>query len=1293
MAKKVKRAKAQRLVHLHNHTEFSFLDSVITVKGLGRTLRKKGVRAYAITDHGNMNGVFRFVKEMKDHGIKPIVGIEFYHVADRHKRGLTEEQKKKITGGAKGASARQVLREAEKEIGVRVRNHVVVLAKNNRGFRKMVRAQEIAYKEGFYYMPRIDDEVLASLAPDVVVLTACLGGVPGRLLRAGRQADALKWLLAMRGTFGDDLYVEIQPNDMEEQATLNPELANLALEADCGIVATNDVHYIERDAWETHDVLLALRESQRGKKVLVSDEERFRYSTHELYLKTRAEMEQSFEKWHPTLLPNVWQVALDNTLKIADKIDPDVLEYHKGILPVVKVEKKYKREPDKKLWALVKRGWIWRKIKQKAKGKTGEIDWIDGKDPVTKPLYEVYVERVKYEMEEIIRLGFSKYFLLIYELIWWARRNGIRPGPGRGSVAGSMVAYLLGITAVDSVKWGCPFSRFISPDRIDYPDIDMDFPTIDRARIKQHLIEKYGQDRVASICNYATMKGKMVLKDVARVFAVPYGETDSVAAHIITRASGDARGSFCLEDTFREFRECRAYYKRYPDVVRHAMALEGNVRQLGVNAAGMVVADRALRKVIPVQYQRIRNNKGGNIGEYITSWDKREIEDIGLLKLDVLGIDGLTYIQRTIDLIAERHDYQIEPEDWEDFDDPKIWREFQEGNTELVWQMNTQGAIRVLKKLKPDNFEHLIAATSLIRPGPLYAGITADYIKRRHGGKVKSVHPMLDSILSKTYGLCIYQEGATQIVHDMAGFTWAQADAVRKCISKKMGKEYMQRHKDLFFKGAGERGVEERTANRVWDAIGQFGQYAFNRAHACSYSLLSYWTMWFKVYYPLEFMTAALEAEGDADKRRKYIYEAKRLGLDIAPPDVNVSGATFTIDDRTPNTIRVGFADIKYVGGKTVENIVDNAPYKDLRDFLDRSKANKRVIEAFLRVGALDGLVENPKQIEENLEAVLKYRKRKGKGKEKYWNELELTDCKPYTRKEREQYLMEYLALPPRVHPSVRMMQWLTRKVKHLKVHWIRDFNKVFESDFATTHRAFVGVCTRVQYQNIATKLSADERKKLKEELGAFADKMEGTERRVKLNLEDATDFLMAMSTPKQYAIMDENKVKQGMIFAAIGRSVGDYRVTTSLLVNLTDMFERLAEGHEFPPGTPEHFLLNDPFEDYRELLENQTRLKPLTGRRGKQRTAVCVVDAHERKTRKGGVMLIVTVLDWQGNMRDLVLWPDDYRRYGEPFKPGAMLAVHVSVKSGNGKSKRYIADLESGSAKRRVMDLEKYFG
>jgi len=978
----MKRVRAERFVHLHAHTEYSFLDALPKVKGLGTEVRRRGFRAYAITDHGNICGVYSFVKEMQAAGVKPIVGCEFYLVPN------------------------MAVKESRRS------NHVVVLAKNNRGWRKIIRGLELAYEKGFYYKPRIDDSVLFSFIPDVIVLTACLGGVPSSLIRDDKWQAAVDWAWNMTTRFGDDFYIEIQPNEMEEQIAMNRSLVRLAEEVGCDLVSTCDVHYLDQDDWETHDVMLAIRDSIHGKRVLVSDPNRFRYSTKELWLKTRNEMEEAYRRFHPMLSESVVSRSLDATVEIADRIEANVIEERKAILPIVDLEGFESAE--EKLVSLVREGWKWRRISQRTKGRTGLVDWIEGEAPQEKPLKTVYAERVKYELDMITGRGFAPYFLVLYDLIWWARRNGIRVGPGRGSVGGSLVAYLLGITSVDSIKYRCPFSRFISPERIDYPDIDTDFPTAERERVKQYLRDKYGSDQVASICTFSKLKGKAVLKDVARAFGVPYAEVDRVSRFIVERAEGDDRSSDCLVDSVQASPELRSFASNYPQVIEHASKLEGNIRQLGVNAAGVVISDAPLRDLVPVQYQRKHAKNTSEVGLYLTGWDKRAVEAVGLLKLDVLGIESLTYIQRTLDLIKQRTGEEIEPEDWTELDDPSVYENFQAGNTELVWQMNTLTTIRLLRRLKPDRFEHLVATTALIRPGPMNAGITDQYVKRRHGEEVKLLHPILEKILGETYGLFVFQEDVIRVCHDLGGFSWAEADRIRKDVGKKKGVEYLRKtYVDRFTEGAKARGVDAGTAHRIWDQIAEFGMYGFNRAHATAYSMLSYWTMYLKIHYPIEFMTAALEAESDKDKRNLYIREARRLGLDVLPPDVNVSGSSFAIDGKA---IRFGLEDVKGVGGKTVEKLVSGAPYADLFDFLKRSKANKTVTKNLLSIGALDSIVKRPWDVLANIETIWKVKGRKNP--REALRGVRLVKGKKPSELEVSRLRLSILGLPPEVHPA-----------------------------------------------------------------------------------------------------------------------------------------------------------------------------------------------------------------------------------------------------------------------------------
>ncbi|MCK5019335.1 MAG: hypothetical protein KAS32_19905 [Candidatus Peribacteraceae bacterium] len=478
-------------------------------------------------------------------------------------------------------------------------------------------------------------------------------------------------------------------------------------------------------------------------------------------------------------------------------------------------------------------------------------------------------------------------------------------------------------------------------------------------------------------------------------------------------------------------------------------------------------------------------------------------------------------------------------------------------------------------------------------------------------------------------------------------------------------------------------------------------------SHATAYSLLSYWTMWFKVKYPLEFICAALQSDMNPEKRRLYIKEAIRLGINIAPPDVNISGEGFTIDDKRANTIRCGFGDIKGVGDKTVQKITAGAPYTSLKDFLVRCRVNKTVVSVMLQTGALDSICLNPCVVWDNLERVLKLRKKKNeKTQDKYWEEeVEpwLSDKagkfvetiagnrNKFTEKEIETFRIQFLSLPPAIHPAVPVRAWLRKNCKHIKFHEIKEYPDLFDMEFDTEHKAFVGVCTRVQFQNIATQLSPEERAKLKEELGAFADKMEGTERRVKLNLEDDTDFLMGMSSPVQYTAMDENKVKEGMVFLAIGSAVGDFRIKTCLFVNMTDMIERVNSGSKFDPGTQEYFLLNDPFKNWRVDIKKDKDLKPLNKKIGEVRSVVHIVDIQDIVTKKKKKMSKVTCMDWRGNLKDLMLWGDEYGMYRDRIEVGKTFVTFVYCKK-QGDGYRYSLSLRSRSGGTRIKGIEDYF-
>jgi len=1213
-----------------------------------------GAGACAITEHGNLHSSFVFQKELSENGIKSINGIEFYYVGDRHKKGVSEQQREELrTIAADKEAYKELVKEHGK--GLRGSYHVVCLAKNNRGWLKIIKALEVAHKEGFYYKPRIDEALLLDMAGDVIVLSACVGGVTGKLLQVDDWSLAQDWCRKVKTEYGSDFYLEIQSNGLPIQIAYNLKLAKMSKELGIKLVGTNDVHYISRDDAEVHDAMLAVRASKGGKTVLVACEDRFRYETFELYLKTRAQLEETFEKFHPDLGYSRIKEALDSTVEIAEKVEGNVIVPRKQVLPVVEIAERFEGNHDWALWELVREGWKWRKIDEYVEGRTGEIDWLEGEDKEEISLKEVYQARVRYEMKLITNLGFSRYFLVVQDLVSWARKNGIRTGPGRGSVAGSLCAYLIGITSVDSVKYNCPFSRFISETRIDVPDVDCDFPTNKRSEVIRYLKDKYGHDKVASISNFARLGKKQSIRDLGRVHGVPYFETEKVVGYMDDGGVGDARSQMTLAQIFEEFEECKIYKAKYSRCVADAIALEGNIKFSSVHAAGIVISDKPIRELVPVQYKR----ENSEPADYVVSYDKDMVEEMGLLKLDVLGINALTYIQTCLDLVEERTGEKIEPEDLEP-DDPEVYEAFRQGHTELVWQLSQPSATSKLKELKPDKFDHIVALSSLIRPGPLYSGVTNAYIARRHGRRAKGMHKIIDKMLPGTYGLAIYQEDVTKIFHDLGGFSWADADAVRKGVAKKKI-ELMEVWKPQFLSGVQENGLSKSDALKIWSQLVEFSKYSFNRSHSVSYSLLSYWTMYLKLKYPLEFIAAALMAEGKEDKKRAYIKEGARLGVIVTAPDVSVSGETFTIDPRKKNVIRAGLIDVKGVGPKIFDDIRAKQPFESVSDFLARTNANKTAFVRLCKVGAFDELHPNPKVLVENIDEIVKARKKKTKFPGN-WDEIEFVDCAPYTEDERDKFCHDYLSLPPRIHPSIALKKKIGEKCP-IEIMDIKDLDEFYEVDSnKNRHVLLVGICTRLNF------FDGD----VRGEDGELVNS-----KMVRLSLEDDTGYTQV--SPDKWRGIGEKNLKEGESFACLAGFRAPGKMNASLLVHLGSLdLNKSLSGQE-------RRLFYNPLQKWIDSVSENGLAERFPIKRKKFSIAVNIIDVRKKVSRANNLYYVVTGQDCHNECREFLVWDKGWKKYGEMIKPGAMLAIRIYRPDKNEKYRGISYFLDDKSEKRNV--------
>lgn len=895
----------KEFVHLHLHTEYSLLDGAARIKKMVKVCKENGMPAVAITDHGNMYGVIAFYDECKKQGIKPIIGCELYITDDM----AVKDPKSKYS-------------------------HLVLLAKNQEGYLNLCKLNTISFKDGFYYKPRIDYKTLEEYSDGLICLSACLAGdIPQAILKRDYQ-EAERLVQWFKRVFGEDFYLEMQDHNMEEQKEVNAKLRELAKKYNVKLVATNDVHYIYKEDAEVHDVLMCVQMQKT-----FDDPTRMRFPSDEFYLKNYDEMARLF--------PHDLE-ALDVTVEIANKCNVD-FEFGKYLFP------RYIPEdgstPNEFFRKLIRQGLIKR---------YGEI---------TKEIEA----RAQTEIELIETQGFVEYFLVVWDYIDKARSMGIPVGPGRGSGAGSVVAYSLGITNIDPLKYDLLFERFIHAERVSAPDFDVDFADYRREEVIDYVKEKYTTDRVVKIATFGTMAAKNAIKDVGRVLKVPYSELDKVTKAIPNKVSKpevikkcfglykakEGTKDYGIDYSIPELKEMYANNEDVKRVIDIAIKLEDMPRQVSTHACGVVIGADDLDKFMPL------SRNGDDI---TTQFNMIEIERLGHLKMDFLGLRNLSDIEKTLQLIKENHGKEIDFEN-SSYDDPEVFKLISTGNTKAIFQIESSGFQKFMRELQPTNIEDIIAGVSLYRPGPMDSIPT--YVHNKHNPKdVKYDHPILEPILKVTYGCIVYQEQVMRIVQDMAGYTLGQADMVRRMMGKKRQDE-MAKEKSVFLygkpaedgkpaiDGAIKRGVPEDVATKIWSQMETFASYAFNKSHAAAYSLITYQTAFLKCYYKAEFLTSVLNNRiTNADEVKNYVTYAKEEKIEVLPPDINQSQTYFSVDG---GSIRFGLAALKNVGIGAVDAIINerktNGEYKDLADFisrLDGQHLNKRCIESMILSGACD---------------------------------------------------------------------------------------------------------------------------------------------------------------------------------------------------------------------------------------------------------------------------------------------------------------------------------------------------
>ncbi|HKS23982.1 MAG TPA: DNA polymerase III subunit alpha [Thermoanaerobaculia bacterium] len=881
-------------VHLHLHTEYSLLDGASRPEELAKRVGALGMPACAITDHGNMFGAVEFYNAMKKNGVKPIIGCEMY-VAYGSRLDKTSVEDQQADAGSN--------------------NHLIVLAANETGYKNLVKLVSAGFTQGFYYKPRIDKELLREHHEGLIVLSSCLKGEVTQNLAAGNYQRAKDAALQYREILGpDNFFLEIQDHGIPDQQKIIPMMARLGEETGLRLVATNDSHYLNKEDAFAHEVLLCI-----GTGKTLGDEKRMRFYSDDFYVKGPEEMRRLFAQY-----PD----AVDNTMRIAERIHTslDVTGHHLPNFPVPqgKTLAGYFEE--------TVRGGLKRRLARSVPRKHEDQEYWD---------------RLEREIEIIKSMGFPGYFLVVWDFIKYAKDHGIPVGPGRGSAAGSLVAYSMGITDVDPLEYDLLFERFLNPERIDMPDIDIDFCMNRRGEVIEYVRDKYGEDKVAQIITFGTMAAKSVVRDVGRVLGLPYGLVDKVAKTIpggpeVTLPNA-AKESPALADAIKNDSEVAR-------VVEIGSKLEGLSRHAGMHAAGVVITPEPVTNYVPLY----RTNRD----EIVTQFDMRVVEKMGLLKMDFLGLRTLTVIDDAIKSVALETGNRIDI-DAIPLDDPDVFRLFQEGRTKGVFQFESGGMVDVLRKSRPTRFEDLAALNALYRPGALDAGMVDEFIKRKNGqSKPKYLVPVMKEVLEETYGVIVYQEQVMQIAQRVAGYTLGQADLLRKAMGKKI-LALMVAEREKFVAGALVNGYDKKKANEVFDYIEPFARYGFNKSHSVAYALVAYQTAWLKVHYPRHFMAALMTSEMDrTDAVVKFINETAQMGIRILPPDINESNYAFTVVG--PN-IRFGLGAVKGVGQGAIESILEArrsvGRYKSMLEFcehVDLRACNKKVIEALIKSGSFD---------------------------------------------------------------------------------------------------------------------------------------------------------------------------------------------------------------------------------------------------------------------------------------------------------------------------------------------------
>lgn len=944
-----------RFVHLHTHSHYSLLDGLGKIDGLINRAKELGMDSLAITDHGNLYGAIEFYKKSRKAGLKPILGVEAYVAPQNHKIKQSNGEEKFF--------------------------HLILLAKNNAGWKNLIKLVTVAHLDGFYYRPRVDKELIRQHHEGLIALSACIAGEIAKSILNRKMTEAESIAREYEEIFGKgNFYLEIGHHPgIKETVKANSGLIELSKKTGIPLVATQDIHYVRKEDAEYHDILLAV---QTGNKI--SDNNRLTLKNDDFSMRSPEEMASFFSH-----IPE----AIENTVKIASQCDVK-LELGKIQLPKF-------NPPD----GLTANDYLEKLVSERTALRYQNLT-------------EEAKERISYELKVIEKTGFADYFLIVQDFVNWAKDHGIVVGPGRGSAAGSIIAYILNITNIDPLEYNLLFERFLNPDRISMPDIDLDFADTRRDEVFGYLEEKYGKDRVAHIITFGTMAARAAVRDAGRAMGISYGFCDQIAKLIPFNND--------LEEALGNISELKNLYQNNPDakkVLDAAKNLEGVVRHASVHACGTVIAEKPLTEYMPVQYAPQNNNT------IITQFDMGSVEDLGLLKMDLLGLKNLTIIEDTLRLAEEtagKIDIGRIP-----LNDKKVFQLLQDADTTGVFQLESSGMRRYLKELKPNELEDIIAMVALYRPGPME--LIPQYIRRKFGKeRIVYLHPKLEPILKKTYGVAIYQEQLMQIARDLAGFTLAEADTLRKAVGKKI-KALLDEQAQKMIEGMIKNNIKKNVAEQIWQWFEPFARYGFNRSHAACYAMIAYQTAYLRANFPVEFYTSLFNSDaGDMERIAFLMIEAKKADISVLPPDINKSVTRFTPEEKT---IRFGLLAIKNVGQNIVEAIVaerqKNGEFKNFLDFLQRIEhkdLNKKSLESLLKSGALDSLGIERNAGLQNIENIINFASSLRKSKQSNQtslfgsaaisaNALKLKPSAPATPQEKLNWEKELLGIYISDHP------------------------------------------------------------------------------------------------------------------------------------------------------------------------------------------------------------------------------------------------------------------------------------